>query len=123
MNRLRFAPFSFILAFLLLPGCDTVDDSGNTIVVTLANNSADPIHLFSQEESFSPGNRVAAGESRSVIVNTTGDGLLGPYRFSAGLNGTVTATVSCTRTDADVLDSDTYRVAFGNDGVLLCIDW
>ncbi len=122
MGRLLCAALALVLA-VLLPGCDSSDTSGITILVEPVDKRSGLLHRVSPNESFSPVNRVAAGESRDVLVKTVGDGRRGPYQFSAGPHGMVSAPVLYSRVNnTSDRDSDDFRVSFGNDGVLLCFD-
>ena len=59
------------------------------VVAEITNRSRENTHIFTEGESFGPGNRLVPGEKRKVAVTMKPDGSV---TFKAGRNGQVVAT-------------------------------
>ena len=64
----------------------------------LTNGSREYTHIFTDGETFGPGNRLAPGEKRKVTVTMKSDGSV---TFKAGRNGQVLATKTWRGTPGD----------------------
>ena len=60
-----------------------------SVAAEITNRSRDYAHVFTDGETFGPGNRLAPGEKRRVAVTMKPDGSV---TFKAGRNGQVLAT-------------------------------
>lgn len=71
----------------------SVATSGQTVLrsvtAEITNRSSENAHIFTDGDSFGPGNRLAPGEKRKIAVTTKSDGSV---TFKAGRNGQVMAT-------------------------------
>lgn len=63
--------------------------SGSYVTAIFENRSSEPAHIFTEGQSFGPGNKLAAGERREVRVLMTATGRI---KFISGRNGNVIAT-------------------------------
>ena len=63
--------------------------ASRSVTAELTNRSGENTHIFTEGESFGPGNRLAPGEKRKVAVTMKSDGSV---TFKAGRNGQVMAT-------------------------------
>jgi hypothetical protein len=63
--------------------------AASSVTAELTNRSRENTHIFTDSESFGPGNRLAPGENRKVAVTAKPDGSV---TFKAGRNGQVLAT-------------------------------
>jgi hypothetical protein len=88
-DMLRSVPFRAIaLSVALLPllsGCPATD----TEIVTLRNDSGQNIHILGPGEDFGTGNRLTAGQSRTINLSP------GTHTFRAGEGGNVFFTQAC----------------------------
>jgi len=60
-----------------------------SVTAELTNSSRENTHIFTENETFGPGNRLAPGEKRRVAITMKSDGSV---TFKAGRNGQVMAT-------------------------------
>jgi len=67
----------------------TVKAPVRTVTAEITNRSKANTHIFAENETFGPGNRLAPGEKRRVAVTMKSDGSV---TFKAGRNGQVMAT-------------------------------
>ena len=63
--------------------------ASSSVTAELTNRSRENTHIFTEGETFGPGNRLAPGEKRRVAVTMKSDGSV---TFKAGRNGQVMAT-------------------------------
>ena len=63
--------------------------AASSVTAEITNRSRENTHIFTEGESFGPGNRLAPGEKRKVAVTMKPDGSV---TFKAGRNGQVMAT-------------------------------
>ena len=63
--------------------------ASSSVTAELTNSSRENTHIFTEGETFGPGNRLAPGEKRRVAVTMKSDGSV---TFKAGRNGQVMAT-------------------------------
>ena len=61
-NFKGFFLLSLLLSVFLLSGCE---DTKSQILLTMKNNSSEEIHLWTNNESIDPSNKLAPGASRS----------------------------------------------------------
>lgn len=87
----------FVPLIVLLP-CLVGADSSCTpkLIIGLENGSSEEVHLFGPDEDFDRSNRVAPNSQRTW--RAWADEVQSPIVFTAGRNGTVLDTVSCTYT-------------------------
>lgn len=94
----------------------TTRATAGEVTAIFENKSLENVHIFVDGETFGPGNRLAPGETRRVVVRVPANGRI---KFYAGRNGQLIATKSW---DGDPEHLDRYpRVAFSNSGQLLVI--
>ena len=80
------------------PAVTTGQTAARAVTAELTNGSREYTHIFTDGETFGPGNRLAPGEKRKVTVTMKSDGAV---TFKAGRNGQVLATKTWRGTPGD----------------------
>ncbi|MFT3745943.1 MAG: tetratricopeptide repeat protein [Pyrinomonadaceae bacterium] len=72
-----------------VPSKPPVSNSGRYVTAIFENRSTEPVHIFTEGQSFGPENKLSPGDRREVRVLMTATGRI---KFISGRNGNVIAT-------------------------------
>lgn len=125
-RRAGLAQFAFLIgSFLVLFAGPCDDDGGPTdndgdadVTVVLRNDAAIPVHLFGPGEDF-PCCRLESGANRQITLVLRENE---QANFSAGRNGDVIDTITCTTRFAPSTD-DEVTVSYDDQVGLSCDEW